>query len=85
MPPSKAVQLLKGGSSKWIHQTFANQRLFAWQEDYGAFSVGISQVDDTLVYIANQADHHRQTTFQDEYRAFLTRHGITIDEHHVWG
>ena len=84
-PPSKAVQLLKGGSSKWIHETFREHAKFAWQEGYGAFSVGVSQVDDTLRYIANQADHHRKTTFQDEYRAFLFRHGITIDENHVWG
>jgi REP element-mobilizing transposase RayT len=85
LPPSKAVQLLKGGSSKWVHETFPDQRSFAWQEGYGAFSVGISQIDDTLRYIANQVEHHRQTTFQDEYRAFLARHGIAIDEHHVWG
>src|ERR1700730_11008033 len=34
----------KAGSSAWIHQTFPNLRNFAWQQGYGAFSVGISQV-----------------------------------------
>jgi putative transposase len=85
MPPSKAVQLLKGGSSKWVHETFPDHSRFGWQEGYGAFTIGISQIDDTLRYIANQVEHHRQTSFQDEYRAFLLRHGIVIDENHVWG
>ena len=84
-PIAKAVQFLKGDSSKWIHDTMKGRREFAWQDGYGAFSIGMSQIDDTLRYIANQAEHHRQTTFQDEYRAFLTRHGIDIDERYVWG
>ena len=36
MPIAKALQLIKGGSSKWIHEMFPEQRLFAWQEKYGA-------------------------------------------------
>jgi REP element-mobilizing transposase RayT len=40
---AKAVQLIKTGSSTWIHQSFPNLRDFAWQQGYGAFSVGISQ------------------------------------------
>src|SRR4030095_9744891 len=43
---SKAVQLLKGNSSKWIHEMFPDQRTFEWQEGYGAFSVSVSGVDD---------------------------------------
>ena len=85
LAPSKAVQLLKGGSSKWVHETFSTQADFGWQDGYGAFTLGISQIDDTLRYIENQAEHHQKTTFQDEYRAFLIRHGIVIDEKHVWG
>jgi putative transposase len=50
---SKAVQLLKGNSSKWIHDTFENHQGFAWQEGYGAFSIGISGVADTMKYIQN--------------------------------
>jgi REP element-mobilizing transposase RayT len=36
MAISKALQLMKGGSSKWVHETFPEHRLFAWQEEYGA-------------------------------------------------
>lgn len=79
---SKAMQLLKGNSSKWLHETFPAMRGFQWQEGYGAFSIGISQVPATLRYIARQEEHHRKVTFEEEYQKFLTRHGIkwTPDE-----
>ncbi len=73
---SKAVQLLKGNSSKWIHETFPAQRDFAWQEGYGAFSIGISGVDDTIKYIQSQPEHHRNKTFKEELEVFLKRHGM---------
>jgi REP element-mobilizing transposase RayT len=82
---SKAMQLIKGGSSKWVHDTFPEHREFEWQEGYGAFSIGISQVEDTKNYIANQREHHRTKTFQEEFIAFLERHGIEYDPRYVWG
>ena len=48
---AKAVQLIKGGSSKWIHDTFPRHRKFEWQEGYGAFSVSASQAQKTIAYI----------------------------------
>jgi REP element-mobilizing transposase RayT len=48
---SKAMQLLKGNSSKWIHETFSTLHEFSWQEGYSAFSIGISGVDETCAYI----------------------------------
>lgn len=80
---SKALQLIKGGSSKWIHDTFQEQREFAWQEGYGAFSIGITQVDDTIAYIERQAEHHRKRSYQDEFLAFLQRHAIEYDPRYV--
>ena len=65
LPISKALQLMKGGSSKWIHETFPEHRLFAWQEEYGAFSVSVSQLDKTIEYIKGQEAHHRKMTFQE--------------------
>src|SRR5208283_1552995 len=50
---AKAMQLIKGGSSKWVHETFPEHRLFAWQEKYGAFSVSASQWDTIIEYIKN--------------------------------
>ena len=51
MAIAKAMQLIKGGSSKWIHETFPDQRGFAWQEEYGAFNVSVSQLDKIVAYI----------------------------------
>src|SRR5215213_9383466 len=62
---AKSMQLVKGGSSKWVHDTFPERRDFAWQEGYGAFSVGVSQIEDTKRYIENQAEHHRNKTFEE--------------------
>lgn len=78
LPVSKAVQLLKGNSSKWLRETFpelTNQG-FAWQEGYGAFSIGISAVEDTRGYILRQEEHHRRRSAHEEFEAFLKRHGF---------
>jgi len=80
MSVSKAMQLLKGNSSKWIHETFPALRSFAWQEGYGAFSVGISGIGETRAYIRDQEEHHRTRTFRDEVIMFLRRHGLPFDD-----
>jgi REP-associated tyrosine transposase len=82
---AKAVQLIIGGSSKWVHETFPNQDDLAWQEGYGAFSVGVSQVQDTIAYIQWQETHHRKHSFQEEFLTFLKKHGMEYDERYVWG
>jgi putative transposase len=82
---SKAIQLIKGGSSVWIHQTFPTLRNFSWQQGYGAFSVGISQMPETIRYIEHQAEHHRTRTFQEEYLSILKKHEVTFDEKYLWG
>lgn len=78
------VRLIKANSSKWIHETFPGLQSFAWQAGYAAFSVSQSNRDAVKKYIENQEEHHRTRTFQDEYRQFLTAHGIAFDEQYVW-
>jgi len=85
LPVAKAVQLIKGGSSKWVHDTFAGLRKFSWQEGYGAFSVNVSLLEETIRYIESQGEHHKRKTFQEEYIEFLRRHGIDYDERYIWG
>ena len=85
VPLAKAIQMIKGASSKWVHDTFPEHRSFAWQEGYGAFSIGVSQTETTIAYIRSQPEHHRRTTFQEEFRMFLKRHNFECDERHVWG
>ncbi len=81
---AKAVQLIKGGSSKWVHDTFPNQKKFGWQEGYGAFSVSASQVPKTIAYINNQKEHHRRKSFQEELLELLKKHGIEYDSRWVF-
>ena len=80
MSLSKAMQLLKGNSSKWIHETFPSLQSFAWQEGYGAFSIGVSGIDESCGYIRRQEEHHCTRTYREEVIMFLQRHGLAFDE-----
>lgn len=79
------VVKLKTASSKWIKMQGASFSKFAWQAGYGAFSVSASQFDRVADYIAQQEEHHRVTSFVDEFRTLLRRHKIAFDEKFVWG
>ena len=79
-----AMRRVKAGSSRWMHET-GGQPGFAWQEGYGAFSIGRAQVPVTLAYIARQEEHHRQRDFRAEFIAILKKHGIAYDARYVWG
>jgi len=57
---------------------------FAWQAGYGAFTVSASNVQMVRNYVENQREHHRLQSFQDEYRAFLDKHGVAYDERYIW-
>jgi len=76
---AKAMQTLKASSSKWMHETFPELRQFSWQQGYGAFSIGVSGVEDTIRYIETQEEHHHVRGFREELEAFLTRHGIPFE------
>ena len=81
--PAKALQLLKGGSSKWVHDSH-RLKDFAWQSGYGAFTLGISQKDTTIAYINGQAARHKKVNFRQEYLAFLKKNKIDYDPRYVF-
>ena len=83
MSLAKAMQLIKGASSRWMNETHTKD--FAWQQGYGAFTVGISQKADTIAYIKSQAEHHRKRSFEEEFIAFLRKHHVEYDPRYVWG
>ena len=58
---------------------------FSWQEGYGAFSVSSSNLDQVTLYIQNQEAHHRKTSFEDELRVLLKKHGVDYDAKYVFG
>jgi putative transposase len=80
LPPtlalSELMRRLKGESSKWISERWPKMKGFAWQDGYGAFSVGQSQVGDTIRYITNQREHHARSTFAEEFRGFVEFHDL---------
>ncbi len=78
------VKELKRASSLWAKRKRREWSLFQWQAGYGAFSVSQSQKERVKTYIANQEEHHRRLSFQDEFRQMLKRHGIAYDERYVW-
>jgi REP element-mobilizing transposase RayT len=80
----KLLEELKSHSSKWIKTKGALLEKFYWQDGYGAFSINPTEVDKVIDYIANQDEHHRKKTFQDEYRAFLKKYQVEYDEKYVW-
>jgi REP element-mobilizing transposase RayT len=84
MAVAKALQLIKAGSSKWVHEKTRN-KLFVWQEAYAAFTIGVSQVEATVRYIRNQEAHHTKKGFEEELVQFLKRHGIDYDPRYVFG
>jgi putative transposase len=81
---AKAIQSIKGGSSAWIHDTFRQLPNFAWQEGYGAFSVSVSHLSETVEYIKNQPEHHRTRTLREEYLAFLKKHNPQFEDKYLW-
>jgi hypothetical protein len=81
---AEMVKEVKRGSSLWLKTKTPCLRDFAWQNGYGAFSIGFLQIDAVNHYIARQADHHRKISFQDELREFLRKYEIAFDERYVW-
>ncbi len=81
---AQLVESLKTESSKWVKRHSRGSKAFQWQGGYAVFSVSASNGGRVKSYIANQDEHHRTKTFQDELRAFFRRHGIKFDERYVW-
>ena len=76
---SSLMKDVKKDSSSWI-KTKGNQfRNFHWQDGYGAFSIGKSDIRELKRYIAGQKEHHRKRTFEEELIEFLEDYGVAYD------
>ncbi len=82
--PANLVEQVKKASSKWIKTKGLEYRAFAWQNGYGAFSIGQFQFSTVLRYIDGQQAHHKRRGFQDEFLDFLRRYEVEYDERYVW-
>jgi putative transposase len=81
---AEIVETVKTTSSKWIKSKDKRLSSFHWQSGYAAFSGSQSDADLVVAYIADQAEHHRKRTFQDEYRRLLEKYHVAFDERYVW-
>ena len=81
---SDVLREVKAGSSRWIHESFADLKTFAWQDGYGAFTVSQSSVNEVRQYLLTQEEHHRRVSFQEEFIEFLKRHELTYGERCIW-
>ena len=82
--PSDLMYQAKRSSSLWINENKFVSGKFSWQEGFGAFSYGKSQIPDIAKYIETQEQHHRIRTFHQEYLGFLKLFEIEYDEQYVF-
>src|SRR5258708_14859827 len=81
---SELMKTVKAKSSKFINDHELTAHRFEWQEGYGVFSYGQSQIDDVYKYIANQEEHHIKQTFRDEYLGFLKKFKVEYDDQYIF-
>jgi REP element-mobilizing transposase RayT len=81
---SDLVRDVKNNSSNFINDNHWVKGKFSWQEGYGAFSYGHSQIETVYNYILNQETHHDKQTFKDEYLDFLKKFEIEHDEKYLF-
>jgi len=75
---------IKANSSKWINENKFIRGKFSWQEGFGAFSYSKSQIDAVAKYILNQPQHHKKSSFKEEYLAILKNSEIDYDEQYLF-
>ena len=82
--PSDLMYHVKRSSSKWINENRLAPGRFSWQEGFGAFTCGKSQLSDVVSYIENQEQHHSRKNFIEEYKELLETHEVDYDERYVF-
>ena len=81
---SNMARDIKGNSSKWINDKKWISGHFNWQEGFGAFTYSKSQIDSVIKYILNQYEHHKKSSFKDEYLKILKKFDIQFDDKYLF-
>jgi REP-associated tyrosine transposase len=84
MALSDLVRHIKANSARLINEKKWLRGKFRWQEGFGAFSYGHSQLDHVIEYIRNQEEHHRKKSFRNEYLSLLRKFDIAFEEKHLF-
>lgn len=82
--PSKLMEQVKSGSSKWLNEKNIIPGIFTWQKGFGTFTYSKSHIDNVVKYILNQPEHHKKQSFQDEYLLLLKKFEIDYDEKYLF-
>jgi putative transposase len=78
------MEQIKKSSSKWIKTKGSAFETFGWQDGYGAFTIGESQVEAVRHYIAGQKERHKRQSFEQEFEALLKKYRVQYDERYLW-
>lgn len=81
---SSLVKDIKIATNLWMKQSGSFPEFVGWQEGYGAFTYSIREKDMIINHIKNQKEHHKNETFEDEYKKLLIEHGIEFDEKYLF-
>jgi putative transposase len=77
---SELVRDLKSNSSKWLNEQGLFKGKFEWQNGFGAFTCGHTQLNSIIAYVNNQEIHHKKETFKEEYLKLLKEFEIEFNE-----
>jgi REP element-mobilizing transposase RayT len=81
---SDLVREIKKSSDTFIKEKKFTNSYFKWQEGFGAFSYGHSQLADVIKYIERQKEHHQKKSFKEEYLAFLKAFEIEFKDEYLF-
>jgi REP element-mobilizing transposase RayT len=84
LSPSKLMEQVKSGASKWLNEKKYIAGKFAWQDGFGAFTYSKSHIDSVVKYVLNQPEHHKKKSFRAEYLLMLERFEIDYDEKYLF-
>ena len=76
---AEIARVVKANSSRWARQKHSAG--FAWQTGYG---VSESTVVAVTKYIAEQEEHLKKRSFQEEFVAFLKKNRVEYDPKYIW-
>lgn len=81
--PALLIKDIKLASSQMIKDENLFPSFHGWQDGYGAFTYAFSAKDNLIEYVKSQKEHHKESSFRDEYLALLKEHGIEFDEKYL--
>lgn len=82
--PSKLMEHVKSGSSKWMNEKKLIFGKFNWQDGFGAFTYSKSHIDRVVKYVLNQPEHHNKRSFKDEYLLLLEKFDVDYDPKYLF-